>query len=150
MPKYISKDGLWFPMKEKCALRNNSDKPIEYPTGSGKFIQPQEEFIYEGPDRQAMFELFKAKQENFGMDFHKDPELINRVRQLGYRDVNQYAKDVGYDAEAVQKRFEELSSKVNLHELPARVEEIEVLSGGSDTSGQGNDRKGEWKMPKEL
>jgi hypothetical protein len=137
-------------MKEKCSLVNHSDKPMEYPKGSGVMIQPGEPFIYEGPDRQSMFELFKAKQETFGMDFHKDPELINRVRQLGYKSVNQYAKDVGYDAEEVQKKFDELSSKVNMHELPARVEEVEVMSGGSDTSGQGNDRKGEWKMPKEL
>ena len=149
-PKYISKDGVWHPMKEKVSLTNHSDKPIEYPNGSGVFVQPGEPFIYEGPDRAAMFELFKAKQETFGMDFRKDPDLINRVRQLGYKSVEAYAKDIGYDEEQVKKDFEAKSSVVNMHELPERVAAIEVMSGGSDTSGGGNDRSGEWKMPKEI
>lgn len=134
-------------MKEKVSLMNHSDKPIEYPKGTGTMIQPGEPFIYEGPDRQAMFELFQAKQDTFGIDFRKDPDLINRVRQLGYKSVDQYAKEAGYDEEAVKANFEKVSSKVNMHELPTRVAEIEVMGGGTDTSGGGMDRKGEWKMP---
>ena len=137
-------------MKEKVSLTNHSDKPIEYPKGSGLMINPGEPFIYEGPDRQAMFELFQAKQESFGIDFRKDPDLINRVRQLGYKSVEAYAKEAGYDEEKVKENFEKNSAKVNMHELPTRVAEIEVMGGGTDTSGGGNDRKGEWKMPSDY
>ena len=150
MPKYVSKDGVWYPMKEKVSLTNHSDKPIEYPKGSGKFIQPGEPFIYEGADRASMFELFKAKQETFGMSFFKDPDLIARVRQLGYKSVQDYAKDVGYDSVKVEADFKEHSSVVNMHELPQRVDEIEVMSGGSDTSGSGLDKKGGWTAPPDI
>jgi hypothetical protein len=149
-PSYVSKGGVWYPAKEKVSLVNMSNKPIEYPVGSGKMIQPGEPFIYEGPDRQAMFELFKAKQETFGMDFKHDPELLNRIRSLGYKDITQYCKDVGYDETKVQEEFEKKASKVIMHELPARVAAVEVMSGGSDTSGGGNDREGGWTTPKEL
>jgi hypothetical protein len=150
MPKYVSDRGVWHPMKEKVSLTNHSDKPIEYPIGSGTMIQPGEPFIYEGPDRQAMFELFKAKQETFGTDFRRDPDLLARVRGLGYDNIKQYLKEVGFNEAETDKDVEAKASKVNMHELPARVANIEVMSGGSDTSGTGNDMKGDWGLPPKI
>ena len=147
MPQYISKDGVWHVAKEKVALVNHSDKAREI---NGKMVGAGEPFIYEGPDRASLYELFKLKVDTLGIDFRKDPDLIGRVRQLGYKSVDAYAKDMGYDAEKVEKEFAEKASVVSMHELPAKVEEIDTLGGGRDFSGQGNDMKGGFGVPKDL
>ncbi len=122
MARYVSKDGVWSSAKEKVALTKNG-----------------EPYVYEGPDRAAEFEFFKAGVKTFGMDFHYDPDLINRAKQLGFKDVNEYASAMGYDKEKAEKDFKENAAFVTKHELPARKEGIEVFGGGVDKSGQGND-----------
>ncbi len=142
MPNWVSKDGKWFPAKEHVVLPHMSGK-VDPKTG--KSLE-----VYDGPDRAALFELFKQKVEHLGMDFRDDVELITRVKQLGYKSVDEYAKVMGYDPEKATKNFEEKASKVNLHELPKKVKEIEILGGGKDFAGQGQDRKGGFGLPKEL
>lgn len=147
MPRFVSKDGVWFPAKEKVSLTNITDK---VKVVDGKEIEPGDPYIYEGPDRAAEFELFQAGVKNFGIHFKDDPDLINRARQLGYKDVAEYAKAVGYDAEKVRQEFEKNAAVVTKHELPERKEGIKTFGGGRDFSGQGNDVPGAFGKPKEL
>lgn len=135
MPRWISKDGVWHPAKEHSVLPHLSGTDKE---------------VYDGPDRAALYELYKSKRESLGMDFRRDPELINRVRQLGYKTVDEYAEAMGYDKEQVEKDFKEKASVVTKHELPKKVEAVKVLGGGRDTSGQGNDAYGGFGKPKDL
>src|SRR3990167_2850487 len=137
-PTFVSKDGIWHPAKEKIGLVNRSGKTK---TIDGKRIKPGDHYIYEGADRAALFVLYQDKVETLGIDFKKDPEFINRVRQLGYT-IEEYLKAVGYDEEQVKKDFEEKASVVNKHELAEKVKAVETLGGGTDTSGQGHDKYG--------
>ena len=132
MPNWISKDGVWHPAKEHAVLPHLSGTDRE---------------VYDGPDRAALYELYKLKVTTLGKDFRKDVDLINRVKQLGYENVDQYAEAVGYNKEEVEKNFEEKASKVTKHELPEKVAAIKKLGGGTDTSGQGNDAYGGFGEP---
>ena len=133
MPRYISKDGEWYPAKEKVSL-------IDHVGTDGR--APGEPYIYEGPDRAALFELFRAGVEKFGINFMHDPELKHRVQSLGFKSVKAYAKAVGYDPEKAKEEFEKKAAVVSKHELPKKVEAIRKLGGGVDTSGGGQDRYG--------
>ena len=139
MPSYISNGGEWSPAKERVALKNVTNAVKEL---NGQTIQPGDDFIYEGPDRAALFELFQTKQEKFGIHFENDPELIGRVRQLGYKSVKEYAKAMGYDKAKAQEDFEKNASVVARHDLPRRIEEIKKLGGGNDTAGNNQDSYG--------
>lgn len=145
MPNYISIDGEFHPAKERVALKNLSGKEREV---DGKVVKPGEDYIYEGADRAALFELYKAGVEKFGIDFHHDAELLHRVKQLGFKDVKEYAKAVGYDKERIKKEAEEKAAKVTMHELPVKVKAVEQLGGGIDTSGGGQDKYGGFGEPK--
>jgi hypothetical protein len=135
MPKWNSLDGVWHPTKEKKFLKNHE-------TG--------EEYLYEGPDRAALYELHKNQVENLGQDFRRDPETIDRVRKLGFKDMAEYLEYVGYDEEKVKAKFDKESEKINLHELPKKVKAIEVMGGGKDFAGQGQDKPGGFGKPSEL
>lgn len=124
MPRFVSKDGVWYPAKEKVSLVNKD-------TG--------EPYIYEGPDRAAEFELFLAKQETFGVNFKDDPDLIERARQRGYKSVLSFAKAMGYDSKKAQEEFDKHAAEVTKHELPPKKEAIATVGGGMDRSGQGED-----------
>lgn len=151
MPQYNSLMGVWHPKKERVALKNFSDKPIKNPSTDEKLkeeeIKPGEDFIYSGPDRAALYELWKAKVDNFGTDFRTDPEFLQAVRNMGYSSYKKYLKDIGYDEKKVKEQFEETAEKINLHELPKKVKAIDMLAGGMDTAGGGNDMKGDFKSP---
>jgi hypothetical protein len=147
MPTYISKDGMWYAAKEKVALQNITGK---VKVVNGVEVLPGEPYIYEGPDRAALFELYKAGVETFGIDFHNDPELISRVRQLGYKTVDAYAKVMGYDKKKIEEAFIKNASVIQKHELPKRVADLDLMGGGKDFSGQGKDKKGGFGTPKEL
>lgn len=135
MSRFISKDGVWHPAKEKVALTNHK-------TG--------EPYIYDGADRAALFELFQQKVETLGQDFRFDSDLLNRIRQLGYKDVEEYLKFIGYNKEKVEADFKKNATMVSRHELPEKVAAIEKMGGGTDTSGQGNDIPGGFGKPKDL
>ena len=145
MARYISIDGEWHPAKERVALKNYSGKEKEV---EGQVIKPGEDYIYEGADRGALFELYKAGVEKFGVDFHHDSDLLNRIKQLGFKNVDEYAKSVGYSKEKIKAEAEKKAAKVNLHDLPAKVKAIEKIGGGIDTTGGGQDRYGGFGEPK--
>ena len=137
-PSWISKDGVWHPAKEKVGLTNLSGKTK---TIEGKKIKAGDPYVYEGPDRAALFELFKEKTKTLGNDFKKDPDFLNRVRNLGFK-LDEYLEAVGYDADKVEKDFKSKAAEVQKHEIPEKIKSIETLGGGSDSSGGGKDKYG--------
>ncbi len=138
---------MWFAAKEKVALKNITGK---VKVVNGIEVQPNDPYIYEGPDRAALYEFYKAGVETFGVDFHNDPELINRVRQLGYKSVDAYAKVMGYDKKKIEEAFNKNASVIQKHELPQRVADLDIEGGGKDFSGQGKDKKGGFGVPDDL
>ena len=131
MPSYVSKDGIWYPAKEHVVLPHLSGTDKE---------------VYDGPDRAAEFELAqtfgvdeegKPKEVTFGIDFRNDPDLINRARQLGYKDIMEYATAMGYDAGKSEKQFKEKAAEIIKHKEPVRKPEKIMMGGGIDTSGKG-------------
>jgi len=145
--RFISKGGVCHPEKERVALRNNSGKTIKNPSeeGSkyaGESVPAGAEYIYEGPCRAALLHLWNEKTETLGQDFRYDIELTNRVRQIYGMSIEDYLKFIGYDQVKIDKEFEKRASKVSLHELPKKVEAIDIAGGGSDTAGSGQDKKG--------
>jgi len=145
MPRFISKDGEWTPAKEKVALVNRSDKTRT--VGKVK-VKPGEPYIYEGPDRAALFKLYEEGVDKLGTHFKSDPDFINRVRQLGFT-MEDYLKFVGYDEQKVEEDFKKNASVVTKHELPKKVKEVHTLGGGVDTSGLNPARYGGFGEPKE-
>jgi len=131
MPTYISHKGKWYAAKERIALKNKGKNSFEY---KGETIEPGDDFIYKGADREALKELHNAGQEYFGRDFRTEPEFLQSIRTQGFQTVDAYLKHIGYDEEADDKKFKEKAEVVNRHELPQRVKEIKVMGGGSDTS----------------
>ena len=138
MPSYISKMGVLVPAKEHAVLPHLSGTSNE---------------VYDGPDRAAEAELAQAhgvdengkpKQGYFGIHYKNDPDMIMRARQLGYKSVDEFAAAMGYTdtiAEADAKIIEKLKI-VNNYKEPIRKEGSNKLGGGTDTSGQGNDKPG--------
>jgi hypothetical protein len=141
MPRWVSKNGEWHPALEKVSLIDHAGK-------EGR--QPGEPYIYEGPDRAALFELFKAGVEKLGVHFMHDSDLIRRVKELGFKDVKEYAKHYGWDEKKVLEEFNKKAAVVAKHELPAKVRMIETMGGGLDTAGQGQDKKGGFDLPPEI
>lgn len=148
-PMYHSKMGVWHPAKERVALKNYSDKTIKNPSTDEKLkdeeVKPGEDFIYSGPDRASLYEMWKDKVEHLGTDFRTDPEFLQAVRNMGYTTYKKYLKDIGFDEKKVSEDFDKKAEKVNLHELPKRVKAINMLAGGMDTAGGGNDIRGDFK-----
>ena len=134
MAQWISKGGVWHPAKEKVGLKKKDGTP----------------YIYSGADRAALYELWQQKVETLGMDFRYDPELLNRIRQLGFKDMNEYLTHIGYNEKEVEENFKKNASVVNLHELPERIQAIETMGGGTDTPGGGGDIPGGFGKPKDL
>ena len=132
MGTFVSKEGVWYPAKEKVALKNVGKKDLVY---KGVVIKPGEPFIYEGPDRVAVDELKKSGEETFGHDFRSEPEFLQAVRNMGFNTVDEYLKHIGYDQEKELKKFEDKASSVQAHEVPKPVDEIYIPAGGKDTSG---------------
>jgi len=127
MPRWVSKGGKWYPAKEHVVLPHLAGTDKE---------------VYDGPDRAALFELFQQKVEHLGMDFRHDPELLNRIKNLGYENIDDYCKSVGFDEEKMNKEFEEKAAVIKSHEIEKRVEAINTPGGGIDTSGGGQDKTG--------
>ena len=138
MPSYISKRGILVPAKEHAVLPHLSGTANE---------------IYDGPDRAAEEELAlahgvdengKPKVGHFGIDYHNDPDIINRARALGYKDVKEFAKAMGYSdtPEQEEAQIKEKEKIVNKYTPLKRSKANEKLGGGTDTTGQGQDRLG--------
>ena len=135
-PSYISKGGEFYPAKEHVVLPHLSGTSNE---------------VYDGPDRAAELELAtahgvdangKPKQGFFGIHYRNDPDLINRARSLGYKNVAEYASAMGYNDTPEQEAavIKEKEKKVSNPNAPIKKGEgVQKLGGGTDTSGQGND-----------
>ena len=150
-PTYISKGGKWYPAKEKVALKNYSDKTIKNPSTDEKLkdeeIRPGEDYIYSGPDRAALYELWQNKVEHFGEDFRTNPEFLQAVRNMGYSSYKKYLKDIGFDEEKMEEDFKKKAEEITSHELPKKVKALNILAGGRDFSGGGQDMRGDFKSP---
>lgn len=159
MPKFVSKDGVWHVAKERVALKNNSSKTVTNPSmeGSkyfGEQVEPGQPFIYEGPDRASLFELYKVDPTGnvttLGQDFREDTDMQDRVRQRGYKSVEKYAEALGWSKEKSDAKFAELIAIVETHDLPKRVKMIEAAeSGAYDTAGNEHRKGGFGELPKE-
>lgn len=156
MPTWTSDEkGIWHPAKESAPLKNLSDKAIKVKQtdDEGKVftrtIKPGQDYIYEGPDRAALFQWWeengKPSEEEmkrldgnvtFGEDFKMNTEFLQQygiARQAhGFSSVEEYLKFLGYDEAKSKKRFEEKASVVAKHDMPARIREIKKLGGGQD------------------
>ena len=136
MPTFVSRMGKWYAGKEEIGLTNKGKDPIQW---EGKTVNPGQPFIYRGPDREAVKVLNEANQESLGMDFRRDPEFLQAVRNMGFQSGEQGVADyldmIGFDVEEHEKRFDEQISVVRRHELPEKVKEIKVIGGGKDTAG---------------
>jgi hypothetical protein len=175
MPSWISDhEGKLHPAKEIASLVNISNKPIEIEqtASDGKKykqkIMPGQPYIYEGPDRAAMYqwweengkpsaEKMKELEGNvtFGDDFRANPEFMEyyaKYRNMfGFKDVEEFLNYLGHDVAKAKKRFEEKAQIVAIHDLPTRSPEIKKLGGGDDRANPGkNIRYGGFGEPEEL
>ena len=155
MANFVSILGKVVPGRERVVLKNETGKMRINPSAEySKYFEEEvpagAEFIYEGPDRKACFELWKEGVEHRGQDFRKSPDFLELLRKFQYKSPKEYFKFLGIDIEAQEKKQEEKAAQVTSHELPAQVEAIKKLGGGNDTSGQGNERYGGFGLPKEL
>ena len=162
MSRWISdENGRWHPAKESVSLKNLSNKPmkIKMKDDNGKeftrTVPPGGDYIYEGPDRAAMFQWWEENGKptyeqimampegsiTMGEDFRINQEFMDfyaKYRQsMGFQNMKEFLDYLGYDAEKQRKRFKEKAEIVNLHELPNRVPEIKKVGGGSDTAHPG-------------
>lgn len=138
MPNYVSKGGEFVPAKEHVVLPHLTGTVNE---------------VYDGPDRASEEELAlafgvdeigKPKEGHFGIHYLNDPDMINRARSLGYKSVKEFAKAMGYNATKEQEAaaLDEKIKTVVKHVEPKRKSANQKLGGGTDTSGQGNDKLG--------
>lgn len=132
MPSWISNGGIWNPAKEYS---------VDPKAPKGKEI-------YEGPDRAAMQELAEQGVTHLGKNFRTDPEFIMRVRQSGFKDVDEYLSVIGYDEKKAQAIYEKQLEEVNSHTDTPKKAPIQDLGGGLDTSKSGkNSRRGGFDWP---
>ena len=150
MPRYISLRGVCYPAKEKVGLTNITKevKKITRPDGTIQEVQPGEPFIYEGPDRAALYELWQIKADTLGMDFKRDPDLLMRVKGLGYANLDDYLKEIGWDDAKAEEIFKKNATEIKSHEIEKRADEIKALGGGKDFAGNGQDMYGGFGEPK--
>jgi hypothetical protein len=139
MPSYISKSGVLVPAKEHVVLPHLSGTANE---------------VYDGPDRAAEEELAlaggvdaagKPIMKSFGIHYKNDNDIINRARSLGYKDVKEYVQAMGYNDTPEQEKasiIEKEKIVVNPNTPIKRNKANSKLGGGTDTSGQGNDKLG--------
>lgn len=155
-PTWVSDEkGIWHPAKESAPLKNLSNKPIKVIQTDDdgkkftKTIPPNGDYIYEGPDRAALFQWWEengkpsAKEMKdldgnvtFGEDFRTNTEFLqqyaNAKNMFGFKDVEEYLKYLGYDAIKRHAEFEKKASVVTKHDAPNRIEEAKRLGGGQD------------------
>lgn len=139
MPNFVSIRGKMFPAKESVSMTNTFGRTIESefiigPDGS-HVAKEGEVFIYNGPDREAVKMLREQGLEYLGKDFKTDPEFLQSIRNMGFNDVDVYLKSIGYEEEKDTKKQEALLSIINRHLPPKEVDEIIVMGGGKDTTG---------------
>ncbi len=156
MSTWVSDEkGILHPAKERVALKNYSDKAIRLKKKSddGKeyteTIQPGEDYIYEGPDRAALFQWWEENGRispeemkkldgnvTMGEDFRGNQEFreqFAKARQMfGFNTVEDYLTYLGYDSAKSHQKFLEKASITTKHDMPQRINEIKKLGGGQD------------------
>lgn len=161
MSSFIADErGIWHPAKERSPLKNLSGKAIEIEQTSSdgkKFkmtVAPGADYIYEGPDRAAMFqwweengkpsaEKMKEMEGNvtFGSDFKMNSEFMKSYAEhrqaFGLKDMKEYLEMLGYDPKKSHEKFLEKASMITTHDAPARMAEIKKLGGGTDNANPG-------------
>ena len=158
MPSWITdQDGKWHPAKEKVALTNYGKRFKDKKTG--EWVNTGEPYIYEGPCRAALFELWQIDKTGatttIGENFRQNTEFLEsfaKARQaFGFANVEDYLTYLGYDISKAKADFEKKASVLAKHELPKKVEEIKKLGGGSDTANPGKNIKyGGFGEPQEV
>lgn len=170
MPTWISDEkGLLHPAKEQASLVNRSNNTIkvEQTDENGKKfkvkVKPGASYIYEGPDRGAMFQWWEEKGKptydqimampagtvTIGEGFRQNDEFMKQFRIAreahGYQNMDEYLKDIGFDQVKAHEQFLRKAEVVQVHELPDRVPEIKKIGGGDDRANPGNNRRaGGW------
>lgn len=153
MPTYVSDHrGRWHAAKEKVGgLVYKGDKSIpkdKLPDCIkivGDILNPGDPFIYDGPDREALKELrdqgydLPSGERVIGTDFTHNPEFLQSLRTMGFKDVKEYLNYFGYDDKKAENDFNDKADKVMAHEVEKRVDAIEVLAGGRNTAGGGDE-----------
>lgn len=163
MPTWISDErGILHPAKERASLINTSDKPLKRKIigDDGKeitvTIKPGQPYIYEGPDRAALFQWWEENGKpsaeqmkemegkvTFGEDFRSNSEFREQYAKarnmFGFNSVEEYLKYLNYDEAKLKKEFDKKASQVNVHELPPRINEIKKLGGGTNTAKGSNE-----------
>lgn len=143
MPTYVSDAGVLHPAKEIVALTNYG-APFSHPK-TKEIVETGSPYIYEGPCRAALFELWLTDKSGntttFGINFENSPEFLQALRNLNMK-KDEYLAWVGYDVDVNKKAFEKKASKIAKHELPQKVAEIKRLGGGSDHATGKNVRYG--------
>ena len=135
MPSWVSNGGIWSPAKEYSVDPK----------------APRGKEVYEGPDRAAMEILEQDGVTHLGKNFRTDPEFIMRVRQLGFKDVDEYLKVIGYDEKKAKELYEKQLSEVNSHTDLPKKEAIKDLGGGIDTTKGGKQsRQGGFDWPADV
>lgn len=114
MPTWISKDGVQKPALEKVMLTNPK-------TG--------EPYLYEGPDRAAIKYLQDNNVTELGIDFRKDPEIINRARQFNMT-VDEWCQIHLNPDEKRKADFAQKEKEINFHAPPAKKKATEFRGGG--------------------
>jgi len=141
MSRWISCDGKWFPALEKVSLVNHG--PEKKHPKTGETIKTGEPYIYEGPDRGALFELWQIDKEGkvtyIGKDFKTDLDFLRMIKDQGFKNLKEYLDYVDYDGVKSKEEFDKKASMVTSHEITHRENPLEVIAGGADTSGGGAD-----------
>ena len=176
MASWVSdENGKWHPAKEQAGLKNYSNKSIvvEMVDDDGKkfkkTVPPGGSYVYEGPDRAALFQWWEEngkpsaeemkKRVNgditIGEDFRQNTEFLESYAKarnaFGFSSVEEFLKYLGYDKAKVKAEFEKKASKIVLHELPSKIDEIKRVGGGDNRANPGKDVKyGGFGVPAEL
>lgn len=139
MGEFVSVLGKWSPKRESAMMKNTFGKTIEsqfITANDGSHVAKEgENFLYNGPDREAVKMLREQGVEYFGKDFRNDTEFIQATRNLGFNSVDDYLKHIGFNEKEYIEKQEKLAGSVVSHETPEQIDEVLELAGGRDFTG---------------
>lgn len=159
MPVYVSDEGVFHPAKESVSLVNRG-VAFPDPLIPGRIVEKGMSYIYEGPCRAALFELWESNGKptkeqvegnpdlmTFGINFKHTPEFLQMLRDLNFKSAKEYLAWVGYDEMKAKAEVEKKKASISKHELPQRIAEIKRVGGGSDSTGSGQVQYGGFGVP---
>ena len=160
MGQWISDGGIMYPANERVSLKNTSEKMIINPSVEGsKFykeeVEPGNDYIYEGPCRDAMKHLVDQGLDPYtgfiGTHFMMSNEMYEIARAKGYDNVeDMIEKTTNYNAKDAKEKVEAYRKKFNTRKAPERVKAINPPSGGRNEAGTGGDLSGGMGEPKPI